>query len=196
MENRNLIKLVLARHGTTDWNLEKRYLGHSDIPLNAKGIEDARRLGHRLSSFSFDAVFSSDLSRARHTASIVTEGLCQPVYFSPRVDARLREMNFGHIEGLTYEQAVGSYPAEMKAWVDAMDGCSPPGSNETIHTVQLRMASFIDEIRFLSYQQVLVVAHGGTIRAWLAEQTGKAFWDIPIKHGEFIEWELRRGETA
>jgi 2,3-bisphosphoglycerate-dependent phosphoglycerate mutase len=84
-----MTQLWLIRHGLTDWNLEGRYQGQSDIPLNAEGLAQARRLAERLKGTSIEALFSSDLLRAYQTAKILGECLGLPV----QADPRLREIH-------------------------------------------------------------------------------------------------------
>ncbi|HEY5099343.1 MAG TPA: histidine phosphatase family protein, partial [Gaiellaceae bacterium] len=92
--------LLLVRHGETDWNAERRWQGHADVPLNDRGREQARVLAEQLTGESIDAIYSSDLSRARDTADIVGVRLGVPVV----VDADLREIDVGPIEGMTAEE--------------------------------------------------------------------------------------------
>src|SRR5690242_5415348 len=92
------LRLSLVRHGVTDWNQAMRMQGQSDIPLNDEGREQAKRIAARLSEANprVDAVWSSDLSRARHTAEAIAAPLNLPV----RTSARLREIMLGEWEGL------------------------------------------------------------------------------------------------
>src|SRR5213078_2372373 len=89
--------LLLVRHGETDWNAAGRLQGHTDRPLSDYGREQARRLADELSSEGVDAIYTSDLARARETAEIVAERLHLPVVLDPD----LREKNWGTWEGLT-----------------------------------------------------------------------------------------------
>src|SRR5581483_11305534 len=93
--------LLLVRHGETDWNAERRWQGHADVPLNARGREQARALAEELAGESIDAIYSSDLSRAQDTADIVGARLDVPVV----VDPDLREIDVGPVEGLTAEES-------------------------------------------------------------------------------------------
>jgi len=93
--------LLLVRHGETDWNAERRWQGHADVPLNERGREQARALAEQLAGESVDAIYSSDLSRARDTADILGARLDVPVV----VDADLREIDVGPVEGLTAEES-------------------------------------------------------------------------------------------
>lgn len=89
--------LLLVRHGETDWNAEGRLQGHTDRPLNEHGRRQARALADRLAADDIDAIYTSDLARARETAEILGERLGLPVESDPD----LRERNWGNWEGLT-----------------------------------------------------------------------------------------------
>src|ERR1700704_4943984 len=95
-----MTELLLVRHGETDWNAEGKLQGHTDRPLNDHGRRQAQALAERLAGNSIDAVYASDLSRARETAEMVGEKLGLPVL----VDPDLREKNWGNWEGLTSDQ--------------------------------------------------------------------------------------------
>jgi 2,3-bisphosphoglycerate-dependent phosphoglycerate mutase len=94
--------LLLVRHGETDWNAEGRLQGHTDRPLNDYGRRQATELAERLAGETIDAIYTSDLSRARETAEIVAARLGLPVL----VDAGLREKDWGTWEGLTGDERV------------------------------------------------------------------------------------------
>jgi 2,3-bisphosphoglycerate-dependent phosphoglycerate mutase len=139
--------LLLARHGETDWNRHLRIQGSSDIALNELGLEQARALADELAGVELDAVYASDLVRARATAEAVAAAHGLDV----RVDPRLRERSFGSWEGLTREDI-----AEL-----------PPGARhdgETDEEVRARVLAAIEEIaRRHPGGQVLVVSHGGAL---------------------------------
>ena len=96
------LRLYIARHGQTDWNLEQRFQGQTDIPLNAEGHAQAARLAARLAGDPYDRLLCSDLVRARQTAAPLATAWQQ----SPVALAGLREQHFGVLEGLTAEAIV------------------------------------------------------------------------------------------
>ncbi len=100
-----MTEMWLVRHGQTDWNLRGIYQGQSDIPLNETGIAQARGLAAALNGTHFDAIYSSDLGRAVHTASLIGEVMGLAV----NTDARLREINQGVWEGQTIEAVREKY---------------------------------------------------------------------------------------
>jgi broad specificity phosphatase PhoE len=139
--------LLLARHGETDWNRELRIQGSSDIALNELGREQAAALAEELADVELDAVYSSDLARARATAEAVaaTHGL------DVRLDPRLRERSFGSWEGLTRED-IAEFP----------EGSRHDGESDA--EVRARVLEAIEEIsRMHPGEQVLVVSHGGAL---------------------------------
>jgi len=149
--------LILVRHGETDWNAEHRWQGHSDTELNDAGRAQARGLAEALPRV--DAVYSSDLARARETAEILARALGLEV----RLDERLRERGFGSWEGLTMDEIESSFPEDKLRWLAGMG----PGAHdaEAFDAFATRVGSFVQEIgERHAGEEVLVVAHGGTIR--------------------------------
>jgi broad specificity phosphatase PhoE len=188
-------KAVLARHGTTNWNVEKRYLGHTDIPLNETGRNEARQMGLELSEVPLDAIYSSDLRRAFETAQIVRDEILSAAGKLHEVitDSRLREMHFGMIEGMSYEEAMLLDSVSVTAWYDQMETIPPPGGTESALQVQERVVDFMNEIGQKGFQRVLIVTHGGTIRSWRSFIEKKRFWeDVSLKHGHWMECEVYR----
>lgn len=93
-----MTRLILVRHGETDWNVEGRYQGHSDVPLNARGRAQAARLAEALRGSDIRAIYSSDLARARETA----EALAHATRLAVQHDPRLREIDQGDWEGMLF----------------------------------------------------------------------------------------------
>lgn len=164
------MRLLLIRHGETDWNNEARVQGHSDTPLNANGIAQARQLAARLvSEEAFAAMYASPLSRARVTAEIVAER-CG---VAPILDDRLKEQMLGEFEGLTDAEFTQRFPGALAAWrADPIR--SPIPGQETRNDFQRRVQSFLDDLRarHTDGTRVAVVTHGGTIGMMLATLIG------------------------
>lgn len=149
--------LILVRHGETDWNAQHRWQGHSDTPLNDAGREQACRFSNELEPV--DVLYSSDLARARETAEIIAAHLDLEV----RLDPRLRERGFGSWEGLTTEEIESSFPDEQERWRAGIGAGAHDA--EPFEEFAARVGSFVEEIgRRHAGEEVLVVAHGGTIR--------------------------------
>jgi 2,3-bisphosphoglycerate-dependent phosphoglycerate mutase len=138
--------IFLARHGETDWNAQDRWQGHADTSLNGRGREQARELAARLADVPFEAVYSSDLRRARETAEIVVDGRELAIGIEPD----LREIDVGSWQGLT----------------NAEIGDRERTDGETLEAFRDRVLAAIEAIgrRHDDGADVLVVAHGGCAR--------------------------------
>jgi glucosyl-3-phosphoglycerate phosphatase len=130
----HVVKLVVWRHGQTAWNAERRFQGHSDIPLDATGREQARDAARYLAMMHPEAIFSSDLARATETAAYLGELTGLPV----QLDKDLRERGGGSWEGLTDREIREGYPAEYAAWI--------PPDGEPISAVADRAAGALQRI--------------------------------------------------
>jgi alpha-ribazole phosphatase len=154
-----MTRLLLVRHGETDWNREGRYQGQTGTPLNEAGRAQTAQLAARLAGEALDAVYSSDLKRACETAQIIAAPRGLTVARMPQ----LREAAFGVLEGLTYDEAKAQYPQALDAW-HANPDCPPPGG-EALSQVAARVQTFLDGLTV--GQTALVVGHGGPLRVLL-----------------------------
>jgi probable phosphoglycerate mutase len=165
--------LLLVRHGETDWNAEGKLQGHTDRPLNEYGRRQAQTLADRLAGESIDAVYASDLSRARETAEIVGEKLGLTV----AVDPDLREKNWGNWEGLTSDERLHiAYEGETSA----------DHRERTLRAMQRIVERHPGE-------RIVVVTHGGSLRRLQAFVSGFAspviencaVWAVAHEDGRF-----------
>ncbi len=166
-------KLILCRHGQTDFNAERRYQGQSDIPLNAAGEAQAEALQRRVASFKLDAAYTSDLARARRTAQIVLNGHTSGL--SAVSTPLLREVNGGGFEGLTWEEMNARYPVETPRWNADRVHIAPPDGGESVQMAYTRIAQALEEIVAAlpdDDQNVLAVVHGGVIGILLSHLMG------------------------
>jgi broad specificity phosphatase PhoE len=168
-----MTELLLVRHGETDWNAEGKLQGHTDRPLNDYGRRQAQALADQLAGDNIEAVYASDLSRARETAEIVGAKLGLPVV----VDPDLREKNWGNWEGLTSDERLHiEYEGET----------SEAHRDRTLSAVQ-RIVERHPEGR------VVVVTHGGSLRRIQAAVSGFALpviencavWGLAHEAGTF-----------
>ncbi len=155
--------LILIRHGETAWNAERRLQGHIDIALNAEGERQAEALAGALENEPFDAIYTSDLQRARQTAQAVASTVGMPL----TVHAGLRERCYGGFEGLLYSEIEQRFPAEFAAWqARDIDALMPPGARvaESFRQFYQRCTRTIGAIAAAHPGQTLaLVAHGGVL---------------------------------
>ena len=158
--------VLVARHGQTDWNRERRWQGHADRPLTSVGREQARALAGRLEGVRLDAIYASDLRRARDTARIVAAPHRLPV----EEWRALREVDTGDWTGLTRPEAEARDPAGFARW---REGEAPWHGGETYEQLAERVARAVVELASAHEGgRVLVVTHAGAIRALHARTLG------------------------
>jgi 2,3-bisphosphoglycerate-dependent phosphoglycerate mutase len=163
-----VVTLLLARHGESDWNRARRWQGFADRPLTRRGREQAAELAERLADIALDAVYSSDLQRARDTAAAVarTQGL------EVATMRALREVDVGSWQGLTRDEAAARFPDGFRRWQAGGNGWD---DGESYGEMRARVLGAVDEIAARHEGgRVLVVAHGGPIRAIHAAALGLA----------------------
>ena len=151
-------RIVLARHGETDWNRVGRWQGHADPPLNDAGRAQAADLAEQLVGDGVTAVYSSDLRRASETAKVVADRLGLDVVEDPG----LREIDVGSWSGLTREEVRERYPEGFALWLGGEIG----HDGETREELTDRVVASVERIAEAhDGDTVLVVTHGGAIRA-------------------------------
>lgn len=153
-------RLVLLRHGQTDWNVEGRFQGQLDVGLNQTGREQAALAAPQVAQLAPEVIYSSDLQRARDTATAVRELIGLEV----RLDERLREINVGSWGGLTGAEMAERDPSFAEALREGRD-FRRSSEGETSHEVGLRMRAALTELAERHHgQTVLVASHGLAIR--------------------------------
>ncbi len=152
--------VFLFRHGETDWNREGRLQGHTDVPLNAAGIDQARLLGEKLRPHRLETVVSSDLARALATAKIIADALGIPIV----TDRGLRETNVGAAEGLLWAEAKSRFgEALTERWYSEEDAAFPGG--ETGLATRLRGLEALRRFALAHpYRRIGVSTHGAMVR--------------------------------
>lgn len=147
-------RVLVVRHGRSVWNAEGRWQGHADIPLDDEGQRQAAAAAEVLGGF--DAIWASDLQRARLTAQIIAElHGTGPVL----VDARLRETDVGPWEGLRHDEVEAGWPGFLA------ERRRPEGFEEYGDAARRALAALVDIAAAHRSSEVLVVSHGGIIRA-------------------------------
>jgi len=161
-----MTKLLLTRHGETAWNNEHRWQGHADEPLNDVGRSQARALAATLTGRGITAVYASDLARARETAELLAEPLGLPVVTL----CGLREVDVGTWSGLRHGEIQTIDPEGYRRWVEGGKGWQ---DGESYEEMGVRVVGAVLEIAASHPgETVLVVSHGGSIRACRASAAG------------------------
>jgi 2,3-bisphosphoglycerate-dependent phosphoglycerate mutase len=154
-----MTELVLIRHGETDMNRELRFQGQVDVSLNAVGHEQARRLAARMAGEQADAVYVSDLLRARQTAVPIAGELAVPYVTEPG----LREQHFGRVDGMRVEDIQREHPEAWAGWLRfEQDFAMPEG--ESTRAFHARVMAAVQRLAAAHPEQTLVVVtHGGVL---------------------------------
>lgn len=167
-------RLLIWRHGRTEWNAVGRMQGQSDVALDETGVRQAHEAAPLLAAERPDAIVSSDLSRARVTAEVLADLVRLPV----ALDERLRETYFGPWQGLTTEEIAAQYPDEYATWISGK-GVSVGGAEQPRQVAE-RMAAAIDDALEATDGTLVVVTHGAAARravggllGWSDEIVGK-----------------------
>jgi probable phosphoglycerate mutase len=161
------VDLFIVRHGETEWNREGRIQGHRDSPLTALGVEQARAAALRLASERLDALYSSDLGRARQTAHEVSLVTALPIVY----DTGLRERAFGVHEGKTWEEIATQHPGDARLLKE--DPAHPIPAGESLVRFRERAIGALRRIaRDRRSARIAVVTHGGVLSVLYREAKG------------------------
>lgn len=156
-------RIVAIRHGETDWNVNTRIQGQIDIGLNQRGLWQAQRVGLALADESIDAIYSSDLQRARSTAEAIAQHTNSPQARSVRLHSGLRERGFGIFEGHTWAEIEQQWPQDALRWRQRDPDFAPPGG-ESPSQLSLRVSTTLCEIAAKHPgEHIVLVAHGGVM---------------------------------
>jgi probable phosphoglycerate mutase len=174
----------LVRHGETDWNVESRLQGWTDIPLNAKGVKQAQNAAMILAKRPVGQVISSDLQRARQTAAPIASQAGVEVVF----DAALRERRYGTAEGRIDTELDQEFGGQLDDhWADA-DFAFEGG--ETRREVYERLRVFLGDLFAAPAPgELVLVSHGGALRAARGVLEG-----IPVD--QLPRWEFHNGQIT
>lgn len=161
MPTHHQTRICFVRHGETDWNVQKRMQGHTDIPLNAHGVMQAERLAKALlrTGHRFDCIYSSDLERAFHTAKTIAS----PQSLEIMVHPDLRERHVGKLQGLLLADAPRLEPELWQRHL-VRDLDFDLGGGESIVQFHNRMKRMLDHLLMKhAGEQILAVSHGGSL---------------------------------
>jgi broad specificity phosphatase PhoE len=162
-----MTRILLARHGQTDWNRDGRWQGHSDQPLNAAGLAQAEALAGRLAREHIDALYTSDLLRASQTAAAVSRATGVEAIPTPG----LREVDVGELAGLNRAAAAERFPDWYTRWREGAVDRYPGG--ETFADLRARAVSALDRIAARhAGGTTVVVCHNGIVHALVLHVLG------------------------
>lgn len=157
--------LVIVRHGQSEWNLKNLFTGWSDVDLTSTGEHEAEYAGIVLRPYHFDIAYTSVLKRAIHTLSIILDQICISIPIIK--DKALNERNYGDLQGLNKAEVGEKYGAQqLIAWRRSFTEV-PPGGESLENTYQRVIPYYQQQIepKLKSGQNVLIVAHGNSLRA-------------------------------
>ena len=154
-------KVILIRHGETEWNLSGRWQGHADSPLSPRGVSQAVALGERMSTDSLDHFYTSDLERAQHTSRLVGE----PSGWVAKPMESLRERDLGVLEGLTTDEMPQKHPSEYQSFRNDGPDYQVPGG-ESFRQFCDRCSQALEEVSARHPgERIGLVTHGGFLGA-------------------------------
>jgi 2,3-bisphosphoglycerate-dependent phosphoglycerate mutase len=179
-------KLILVRHGQSLWNVEDRFTGWVDVPLTAKGVDEALAAGGRLKGISIDVAYTSGLQRAQRTLDLILEGMGVTV---PIIrDGALNERHYGDLQGLNKKKTAEKFGDEqVKIWRRSYD--IPPPNGESLKDTAARTIPFFERAVLGDIalgKDVLVVAHGNSNRSIVMKLDG-------LSEAEVLELNLGTG---
>lgn len=186
------VKVILARHGETDWNAAARIQGKSDIPLNGRGRAQARELAAAVQRLgTVEVIYASPLSRALETAQIIGRALG----LEPAPAIELTELNFGDWEGCSWEEIGRRWPEQFAAYSADRKNYAPP-NGESYADMLRRARPFVDALRAgPSAGAALCVCHSAVMRGLLAEEAGlevgESYKKLKLPNGALAELESR-----
>ena len=173
------MKILLVRHGITDWNKLGKFQGRTDSDLSPEGYQQALNVAQRLTALAAPLIiFSSPLKRAHLTALKIA----QPHNLTPVILPELIEINFGNWEGQSLKMLEAERPLDFKRW-KSDPFFNPPDGAETWHEITARLEHAINIIKSSGCERVIAVTHGGIIRAIFAILLGlspHAVWNIEV----------------
>lgn len=172
-------RLLLVRHGITEFNSTRRFAGYSDIEMSADGYRQVERLRGYLANEKIDAIYSSDLKRALVTAEVISSGCGIDIVACPE----LREMNYGQAEGLTFDEISRRYPEVAELVVSSSLHLEFPGG-ESFYGFIERTSKFLDRLNnHTPSETILIVSHSGPLKVLVCSLLGidqDHWWQIRI----------------
>lgn len=168
------VRILLARHGETHFNVEGRWQGQADSPLTERGLAQARELGRALADEPIGAVYSSDLGRALLTAGEVAA----PHGLAVRTDQRLREIDTGGFTGKGAAEIDIAYPGQRQVWATTPAAMRLPGGESLAEAQARPLAFFAERMPEHASETVVVISHGALVQTILVAAMGARLDDL------------------
>ena len=179
--------LIIIRHGQSEWNLQNRFTGNTDVELTETGIEEAKNAARLIKKFPLDAAYTSVLKRAIHTLNIILE-ITGNLSLRVTCNAALNERSYGDLQGLNKEDTIKKYgEAQVLLWRRGFNTVPPNG--ESLQDTFNRVVPYYDQEilpQLKSGKNILIVAHGNSLRAlmmYLEHNSETAIADVNLATG-------------
>jgi len=178
--------IFFVRHGLTDWNVQRRFQGTLNVPLNADGVAQAKTAAARCRELRLERIYHSTLARAAQTAQIIADSANVPLIPCPGFN----EVSLGAFQGLNHDEAKAQYPAEYAHYFADRVNAAPP-QGESLYQVQQRALKTLDEIEqdAEGCARIAVVSHGALLKSLLGGVAG-----IPLEH--FARFDVSNGSIS
>lgn len=176
------MNIYFLRHGQTEENIKRTYYGSLDVQLNEKGITQAEKAGKIFKEIEFDKVFISEKMRTFQTAQIALKDRKVQLI----KDKRINEIDFGKFEGKTYDELCKLYPEKVKLWQENWEEFCPD-EGESYKIFYKRVKEFMEAIKELGEENILIVTHGGVIRAvysYILDENMGFYWKFASRNGD------------
>lgn len=171
-------RLILLRHGETEFNKARRMQGHLDTALSERGRQQAHSVAQLLTQYPIQRIISSDLQRAADTAQAVSQVLGVPITY----DERLRETHLGEWQGKHHWEVDTDFPGARAIWRHA-PSWSPPGGESRLEVARRALPVVEEQLMDWESGDILFVAHGGTISALTSTLLGFSEEQYPLLSG-------------
>lgn len=165
-------QIAIVRHGSVAAEYHRRYIGSTNVPIDAVGMKQAQAVGSFLHAGDFASCICSPMARTLKTAKIISKETAVPL----STEVLLREVDFGEWEGLNFDEVSNRFPDEVKQWLALGDDFVFPGG-ESIRGFHSRVTVAVERLLKSKERNQIVVTHGGVFRVMLC-----IFLGIPVKH--------------
>lgn len=176
------MNIYFLRHGQTEENSKRTYYGSLDVQLNENGIAQAEKAGEIFKNIEFNKVFISEKVRTFQTAQIALKDRDVQLI----KDKRINEIDFGKFEGKTYDELCKLYPEKVKLWQENWEEFCP-NEGESYKIFYKRVKEFMEDIKELQEENILIVTHGGVIRAvysYILDENMSFYWKFASRNGD------------